>query len=313
MTVLHEAVVDYLALRRRLGFKLHDAGLQLPRFVDFLEQRGSSTITSRLALEWAQQPTSVQPAEWARRLGYVRAFARHCSATDPHTEVPSRGLLPHRSTRAKPYLYSDAELHALLEAALAWPTRRSSDFLRPRLLHTFIGLLAATGLRTSEALGLHLEDVDLNDGLLTIRRSKLGRMRMVPIHRSTCNAIEKYLQLRQRSVGSESSPYLFVSSRGNQLDMAHLHRNFYALSHQVGLRSPGARHGPRLHDLRHRFAVQALVRWYEQGEDVQRRMPELSTYLGHVCVANTYWYLEAWPELMLHATARLERRWEGRA
>jgi len=310
MSTLGEALVEYLELRRGLGFKMQAAGLQLPRFVGFLERQQTSFITTRLALEWSQEPASVQPAEWARRLGYVRGFARYRSATDPRTEIPTSGLLPHHSTRARPYLYSDAELQALLDAALAWPTRWPSTPLRPQMLHCLFGLLAVTGMRFGEALDLQLDDIDLGTGLLTLRSPKLGRSRLVPIHATTSETLAAYLKHRLAAFGRDPSPYVFVSSRGNRVDMAQLHRNFYELSRRVGLRAAGASHGPRLHDLRHRFAVRTLQRWYEQGVDVQRKLPVLSTYLGHVNVEDTYWYLNAWPELMAHATARLERRWE---
>lgn len=309
MSTLRQALHDYLQMRRALGFKLRDAGLQLPRFIDFMEQRQAEHITARLALEWARQSTTVQPAEWARRLGFVRGFARYLSATDEATEVPAAGLLPHRSTRARPYLYSEQEIDRLLAAALQLPTRRHPARLRPTMYHCLFGLLCVTGLRISEALHLRVGDVDLSQAVLTIRGAKLGRDRLVPIHRTTCAVLGAYLQQRERTFGN-ASPYVFVSNRGQRLDGGAVHRTFYALSRQIGLRGPHDSHGPRLHDLRHRFAVLTLLRWYASGEDAARRLPVLSTYLGHVHVADTYWYLSAWPELMVQAMARLERRWE---
>lgn len=306
---LRKALSEYLELRRGLGFKMKDAGLQLPRFVGFMEQRGARHITSALALQWAQQCATVQPAEWARRLGFVRGFARWCSARDPDTEVPAAGLLPHRSTRARPYLYSDDEIERLMSAALALPTHWPSSALRPVQFHCLLGLLSVTGLRIAEALHLELRDVDLQHGVLTIRSAKHGRSRLVPIHESTGTVLAEYLRCRDQAFGAKCSSYVFVSNTGNRLDGATVHRTFYTLSRQVGLRGPGASHGPRLHDLRHRFAVQTLLRWYIAGEDVARRLPVLSTFLGHVHVADTYWYLSAWPELMAQAMVRLEQRW----
>lgn len=309
MSTLREALREYLQLRRSLGFKLEDAGLQLPRFVDFVEKHGSTHITTALALAWAQESASVQPAEWARRLTSVRGFARYRVAADARTEVPPLGLLPHRSTRARPYLYSDVEVRQLLDAAQKLPTTWHSTPLRPWVFYCLFGLLATTGLRMSEALNLHVSDVDLDQAVLTIRGAKLGRTRLVPLHASTARVLADYLHRRQAFFARPISAYVFVSRTGNRLDQAHLHRTFYALSRQIGLRGAQASHGPRIHDLRHRFAVRVLTQWYEAGEDAGRLLPVLSAYLGHVRVQDTYWYLSAWPELMTQAMSRLERRW----
>ena len=185
MNTLREALQEYLALRRGLGFKMHDAGLVLPRFVAFMEEHQALHITTRLALEWVQQAKTVQPAERARRLCFIRGFARYRSATDPLTEVPPPELLPYRSTRARPYLYTEQEVRGLLEAALQLPTAWPSTPLRPWVFHCLLGLLSVTGLRISEALDLKLDDVDLEQGVLTIRAAKLGRCRLVPLHPST--------------------------------------------------------------------------------------------------------------------------------
>lgn len=311
MSTLQNALDEYLQLRRSLGFKLHDAGLQLPRFVTFLEEHGSPYITTGLALQWAQYATSGQPAEWARRLGYVRGFARYQSATDARTEIPPLGLLPHRSTRARPYLYSDEEVARLLDAALKLPTNRHSTPLRPWVFYCLLGLLSTTGMRYSEALNLHVADVDLNQALLIIKSAKKGRTRVVPLHASTVVVLADYLHRREAFFGPSISPYVFVSGTGNKLGQGYLHLTFYALSRQIGLRGAHASHGPRLHDLRHRFAVRILTQWYQAGEDAARLLPVLSTYIGHVRVQDTYWYLSACPELMGHAMSRLERRWGG--
>jgi integrase len=308
---LGEDLQEYLTLRRSLGYKMQDAGRLLPRFVDHLEERRADHITTQAALQWAQL-AGVQPAEWARRLCFVRGFARYRSATDALTEIPPLRLLPYRSTRARPYLYTDDEVRRLLDAALRLPTQWPSTPLRPRLFHCLFGLLSVTGLRISEALDLQLVDVDLEQAVLTVRAAKLGRTRLVPIHASTCEVLAAYLRLREdflRRYG-RSSTFLFVSNRGTRLELGRVHRAFYALSRQIGLRAVGASNGPRLHDFRHRIAVLTLTRWYESGDDPERRLPVLSTYLGHVCVAGTYWYLSGEPSLMAHALTRLERRWE---
>jgi integrase/recombinase XerD len=311
MTTLRKAVHEYLTLRRRLGFKLHKAGKALPAFVTFMEQQRVSVITAQLALTWAQQPTTVQPAEWAYRLSMVRGFARHRSATDPRTEIPPDGLLPYRPKRARPYLYSDDEIRRLLRAARALPGNRA---LWRWTYYCLFGLLSVAGLRISEARALELQDVDLRAGVLTIRGAKFGKSRLIPLHPSTRRVLTDDLARRARQWrGRAVSSYVFVSSRGTRLDGGDIRRTFYAVSRQIGLRGPSDHHGPRLHDLRHRFAVTTLVRWYRAGEDAERRLPILSAYLGHVHVSDTYWYLSAWPELMREAMARLERRWEGQS
>lgn len=305
MTPIGQAIQDYLALRRSLGFKLRDAGICLAKFAAFLEARGAAHITTALALEWIQQRPSAQPDTWAQRLGHVRGFARYHRANDPQTEIPPPGLLPFHPKRARPYLYSEEEIVRLLRCALDLP---STGGLRPWTYHCLLGLLSVTGMRIGEAIRLRLEDVDLMQGLLTIRGTKFGKSRLVPIHHSTQEVLEQYRVRRERFLAGRSASVFFITSRGHPLDSGDIHRTFYKLSRQIGLRGETASHGPRLHDFRHRFAVQTLLRWYRAGEDVERRLPVLSTYLGHVHVADTYWYLSACPELMGLAVARLEQR-----
>jgi len=289
MKALKQAVQDYLALRRSLGFKLGGAGIALSKFAAFLQARGASHITTQLALEWAQQSQCVQPSTWAQRLGYIRGFARHHIASDPRTEIPPPGLLPFQPRRARPYLYSDKEIERLLNCALQLP---ATDGLRPWTYHCLLGLLSVAGMRIGEAIRLQLEDVDLELGVLTVRGTKFGKSRLVPIHRSTQEVLTQYRARRERLLAGRSVPAFFITSRGNHLDIGDVHRTFYKLSRSIGLRAATASHGPRLHDFRHRFAVQTLLRWYRSGEDVERRLPVLSTYLGHVHVADTYWYCQ---------------------
>jgi integrase/recombinase XerD len=311
MNTLRQAVQGYLTMRRSLGFKLQGADTRLLDFVTFMEQHRASYITHSLALAWAKLPSGVQPAEWARRLSEVRLFARHRSATDPRTQVPPAGLLPYRPKRARPYLYSDKEIQDLLRAALKLP---SNGGLRPWTYHCLLGLLSVSGLRVGEAQNLELLDADLQAGVLTIRGAKFGRSRLVPLHASTCRVLADYIARRNRIwAGRAVSSYLFVSNWGNRLDGGDIRRTFYALSRQIGLRGPSDSHGPRLHDMRHRFATRALLRWYRAGENAERRLPILSAYLGHVHWSDTFWYLSALPELMHEAMLRLERRWEDRS
>jgi integrase len=306
MKPLQESIQGYLALRRSLGFKLQEAGPCLAKFAAFLETRDAAHITTALALEWVQQTPSLQPATAAQRLGHIRGFARYLKADDPQTEIPPPGLLPFRPKRAQPYLYSEEEVARLLRATLDLP---AAGGLRPWTYHCLLGLLSVTGIRVGEAIRLQLEDVDLQTGILTIRGTKFGKSRLVPIHPSTQAVLEQYRARRERFLAGNDASAFFITGRGHPLDIGDIHRTFYKLSRQTGLRATGASHGPRLHDFRHRFAVQTLLRWYRSGEDVERRLPVLSTYLGHAHVADTYWYLSACPELMGLAVARLEQRW----
>jgi integrase len=310
MNTLREALEEYLTMRRSLGFQLRETGKRLLQFVTFMEQNHASYITHQLALQWAQLPATVQPAQRAQRLTDVRGFARYRSAVDSRTQIPPEGLLPYNQKRPQPYLYKDDEIRDLLSGALHLP---SSDGLRPWTYHALFGLLSVSGMRLGEARNLELRDVDLKAAVLTVRGAKFGKSRLVPLQTSTCDVLTDYLERRQRYwAGRQVSSYLFVSGRGNRLDVGDIHRTFYALSRQIGLRGLTDSHGPRLHDLRHRFAVMTLLQWYRSGEDAERRLPILSAYLGHVHVSDTYWYLSAWPELMREAMLRLERRWEDR-
>jgi integrase/recombinase XerD len=309
MKPLTKAIQDYLALRRNLGFKLRDTGMVLAKFASFMEQRNADCITTQLALDWAQQPSDVQPALWAQRLSYVRCFARHHIASDPKTEVPPPGLLPFRAARANPYLYSIEEIQRLLEAALQLSPGME---LRRWTFHALLGLLSVTGLRVGEALRLKLDDVDLDNGVLTVRGTKFGKSRLVPIHASTRDVLASYRTRRARLLNHRVAVHFFVTRTGHQLDGGDVRRTFYHLSRQIGLRGMNDGHGPRLHDFRHRFAVETLLGWYRSGQDVERRLPVLSTYLGHVHVSDTYWYLSAHPELMTLAMTSLEQCWEAR-
>jgi integrase/recombinase XerD len=252
MNTLREAVGEYLEMRRGLGFKLKEAGKGLIDFITFLEQHNASYITQELALVWAQQPSNVQPAHWAQRLSFVREFARHRSATDPRTQIPLQGLLPFQPKRARPYLYSDEEVRSLLRAALKMPCRFERGKLRPWVYYCLFGLLSVSGLRLGEARNLELQDADLKAAVLTIRGTKFGKTRLVPLHASTCTVLGDYIARRQRHwAGRAVSSYLFVSSWGNRLDEGDIHRTFYALSRQIGLRGISDGRGPRLHDMRH--------------------------------------------------------------
>jgi integrase/recombinase XerD len=304
MSPLQTALNEYLTVRRALGHKLRLSGRLLQRFVEFADHAGAIWITTELALEWATRPADAQPAQWANRLGMVRRFAQYCSAIDPRTAVPPPDLLPHRYRRPAPYVYRDDEIARLLEAA----TRLLSVIgLRPHTYATLFGLYVATGMRCNEPLQLNRDQVDLVDGVLTIRDTKFGKSRYVQVHLSTQGALQHYATCRDRLCHNPASPSFFLSDRGTRLTEWSVRWTFVKLSHEIGLRGAGDSRGPRLHDLRHRLAVNTLLRWYRDGTDVERHLPELSTYLGHAHITDTYWYLTATPELLHHALLRLER------
>jgi integrase/recombinase XerD len=315
MNTLRQSIEEYLAMRRSLGFKMQDAGRSLQEFATFMERRRTSHITQTLALTWAQKPPTAQPAYWASRLCHVRQFARYRSASDPSTQIPAPGLLPFKTKRARPYLYTDGEIEQLLHTTLHMPLsvhcsdRKACALLR-WVYYCLFGLLSVSGLRLGEARNLKLDDVDLKARVLTVRAGKLGKDRWVPLHPSTCKVLAQYLDKRERHwAGRSVSSYFFVSSWGNRLNDAQIRLAFYVASRSCGLRGAHESHGPRLHDLRHRFATTTLVNWYRSNQDPERRLPLLSAFLGHVHVADTHWYLSGSPELMREAMRRLEHRW----
>ncbi len=307
MSLLRKTVDDYLAMRRSLGFKLRDMGYCLHDFVSFMEEKGEFVITVELALRWAQLPQNVAPAHWATRLSFVRTFAKYWRSIDPRTEVPPVGLLPFHPKRANPYIYSDDEIQHLLRAASILPP---PDSLRSCTYYTLLGLMTVTGMRISEIINLDRDDVDFELKLLTVRSTKFGKSRLVPLHPSTVEKLRLYLNRREEHHPRPSTNCFFLSNQGTPLTDCTIRHTFVKLSEQIGLRKPGDSSGPRIHDLRHRFAVTTLLHWYESGVDVQQRMPVLSTFLGHAHVTDTYWYLTAIPQLMVLTKDRLENRWE---
>lgn len=304
MTDLRSELERYLRTRQGLGYKYQHQARRLADFVTFMEAHRATTVTTKLAMAWATLPPD-RHASWALRLTDVRGFARHLANLDPQTETPPVGLLP-RLKRAKPYIYSDAEIDRLLGAALSLPP---ADGLRRWTYHHLFGLLAVTGLRLSEAINLQSEDVDLEEGVLTVRQTKFGKSRLVPLHPTTRAALHSYAERRDAHLGSRCGAHFFVAERGGRLLHQYVHRVFWRLSRETGLRRLGDHSGPRVHDLRHRFAVRTLLTWHREGADVERQLPVLSTYLGHACVRDTYWYLSACPDLMQAAAQRLDRRW----
>jgi integrase/recombinase XerD len=301
MSPLREALRDYLRIRRQLGFELKAQGRLLEGFVDFLERAGAQYITAELALAWARLPAQAHPHYWRQRLGIVRGFARYVATIDPSSEVPAEDLLPATQRRVAPYIYSEAEIAALMEAARG---------LRPPLhaasIETLIGLMATTGLRLGEALGLDRRDVDLRDGALHVRAGKQQKQREVPLHPTTTEALREYARLRDRRCPIPDTAAFFLSPRGRRLHKATVHRFFPQLIREVGLEGRGQRARPRPHDLRHAYAVRTLLGWHRAGERVERKLPLLATFLGHAHPASSYWYLEAVPELLELIGRRLD-------
>lgn len=304
MSTLNEAVSDYLSVRRALGYRLAENARQLPDFVAYLEAAGASIVTTELAVAWATQPTGATPVWWARRLAMVRGFARHMSAIDPATEVPPLGVLPHRCRRVAPYIYSDADIAALMAAA-----RGLRSPLRAATYETFIGLLAVTGMRAGEAVRLDRDHLDWNEGILTVWNSKFRKSRALPLHQTTLESLHRYAALRDELAPRAVTSSFFVTTTGTRLGRQ-MNNVFAGLVRAAGVEGGGDRR-PRPHDLRHTFAVKTLIGWYRAGIDVDAAMPLLSTFLGHTRPENTFWYLSAVPELLFLASARLERA-EGR-
>lgn len=301
MSALRVELEHYLTIRRALGFKLARAELLLADFCRYLDAIGAETVTTDNAFAWASLPPNGSSSWWGQRLSVVRAFACHLHAIDPVHEVPPSGLLPARSHRAVPYLYSDADIAALLAAA-----RELRSPLRAATFETLVGLLAVSGLRIGEALRLDRGDVDLHDGVLRIRQTKFGKSRDVPLHTSTVDALAVYTARRDHLCPRPRDPAFFVSVAGTRVLYCNFHLGWLDIVARAGLESRSARCRPRPHDARHSFAVRTLLGWYRDGVDVGAHMPLLSTYLGHVHPANTYWYLSATPELLSLVAARLD-------
>jgi integrase/recombinase XerD len=301
VSALRARAEEYLAMRRALGFKLESHGPRLMSFVRFCEDRGAPAVTTDLAVEWATSTASDHEAYQARRLDVVRIFARHLQPLDPATEVPPEDVLDRRQWRVTPYLYSPAEVTALMSVA-----RALRPAFRAVTWRALIGLLAVTGMRQGEACRLGRDDVDLNEETITIADSKFGKSRMVFLHPTAAAALRAYERARDEAFPEQEASTFLVNSRGRPLDSRNTPKTCAELVAAAGIQAPPGQRAPRLHDLRHVFTVATLLDWYRDGGDVQARLPVLSTWLGHVDPKSTYWYLSAVPELLALAAARLE-------
>lgn len=305
MSPLHEALADYLAMRRALGYKLEREGTFLPRFLDFVEERGEQHLSTQTALAWATLPNST-PGWWSARLRIVRGFAVYMHQVDPENEVPATELLPCTPRRATPYLYDQAQIAALMTVA---GTLRSPH--RVATIQTMIGLLAVTGMRIGEAVGLDDHDFDARNGCLRVRGAKFCKSRELALHPSATAALRRYLRRDDRPPPMPDVSPLLITMVGTRLLKCDAQRTFKTLTRRAGIQARSGSCRPRLHDLRHSFAVATVLDGYQLNEDVERRLGLLATYLGHVNPAATYWYLSAAPELMHLAADRLDRHLRG--
>ena len=299
MNALDARLEDYLRLRRALGYRLEREEHWLRQLVGYLRDAGSDCVTSELTISWARRPATAQPRHWAQRLGCARKFARYLQTIDPTTEIPPTGVFPASRHRPMPFVWSAEQITTLLDAA-----GQLRPALRGLTCQTLFGLLAVSGMRIGEAVGLLRGDVDFGTAVITIRHAKFDRPRLVPLHRTVNVALQHYATGRDRLCPQPCSDAFFVSSRGNTLQRTAVDATLRQLTTAMGIRTATVH--PRAHDLRHSFAVHTLIRWMREGGSVDGRISELSTYLGHVSPAGTYWYLTAVPELLELAADRLQ-------
>lgn len=310
-TSIQARVECYLVERRRLGFGLRSQAYALRSFARHVRAIGHrGPLTVEVMADWARRDShgSSDPHTWARRLKQLRSFTRWLQQFEPRTEVPDDAIFGRLPERQAPHIYSEQEIVDLLAAA-----RRlgPTPGLRGVIFETLFGLIACSGLRISEALSLHNEDVDLKRGMLTIHQTKFAKSRQVPMRLSTVEALRRYRWMRDLAgeSGQDDAPF-FVGTRGRRrgrpLDARQVHRIFADLREQLDWRNRGTHHAPRIHDLRHTFVVRRILLWQAQGVDIDQAMLSLSTYVGHAMVTNTYWYLSAVPELMALAAGRFE-------
>ena len=301
----HRLVDEYLTARRALGFDLETAEVFLRDFARHADRIGhSGSVTIELAVQWARASRSSNPAQAARRLTVVRQFARYRARFDPATEVPPVGLLGRFPRRSAPHIYTAVEMAALLQEASCLLPRNG---LRPATYVAYFSLLASTGLRLSEGRRLTTDDVDLVNGILTIRETKFRKTRLVPLHPTTTQALRHYADRRDACLAAPRSQYFFRTEHSSRLTRTAVETTFRRIRQRLDWTGRGRTRQPRIHDLRHTFVVRRLLRWYQEGTNVDRKILALATYLGHVRVADTYWYCSAVPELLASTAQRFER------
>jgi integrase/recombinase XerD len=304
MKSLATSLDDYLTIRRSMGYKLYETERLLIQFINFLDDKNERHITTALALEWAMLAKNTSRAHCSRRLSVIRLFAQYYQGDDQQTQIPPYHLLSQKPCRSHPYIYSDNEIRELLIASQSL----SSHGLREHTYFTFFGLMVVTGCRISELLSLNQDDFSKDNGWIIIRNSKFNKSRLLPLHQSTINQLNKYIKIRDKLHPSPQTNAFFLSDKGIRITKWSTRYAFIQLSKQIGLRSASDSHGPRIHDLRHSFTVKSVLKWYRDGADIDQKIPLLSTYLGHKKPSDTYWYLTAIPELLTQATMRLEKQ-----
>lgn len=300
MKSLRTTLKDYLAVRRSLGFDLQKHEHALHGFVKFFAAQGEDYLTTSVALQWAREPQGTDPAWWTDRLSMLRSFATYWRTVDPRTEIPPLSLLLPYYKRPAPYIYTDQEIARILAATREWSSEDTLTYW------TLFGLLAITGMRIGEALAMDDADVDLAKGTLNIRDGKRGKPRLLPLHSTTCEVLQEYRHWRRRRFRQATTPSFFLVLDGRRSSHYMPWTTFKRVLVDLGLRMPSQKKGPRLHDLRHTFAVRVLIELYRKGKVVGPGIQALSMYLGHADIRSTYWYLTAVPELMALALARLE-------
>ena len=295
----------YLEERRCLGFSLDIAGSQLRAFARFADRSGHhGHLTTGIVIKWIKSTTDGTPITSARRIEVIRPFAKYCARIDPATNIPDRDIFGPAHRRLTPHIYTENEIENLLAAAADLPPKNS---LRSSTYTTFFGLIASTGLRFSEAHNLCCNDFDRARGLLKIRQTKFRKDRLVPMHPTAVEALNRYVALRQRKLGTAAEEWLFVTDTGRRPAERTVHGVFERLRKQLGWRARGGHPAPRIHDLRHTFVCRRVKLWQANGPDIDNAMPALSTYLGHAKVSDTYWYLTATSDLMSAMVKRFER------
>ena len=297
---------DYLTMRRKLGFKLKKHEETLRGFLNFFETRKDTYLTTELALKWARKPKNTDPAWWTERLSILRGFAAYWKTIDPRTEVPSLHILLPQYKRPTPHIYSNQQIAQILASTQKLPTKDSYTYW------TLFGLLLATGMRIGEALALDNKDVDLRQGVITVRDTKLNKSRILPLHKTTLQVLKKYVQQRDKRFPVCKNKSLFAIVDGRRPSHAVVWKMFKQVLLDTGILEPSQKRVPRLHELRHTFAVRALTGFYKNGQDIDGKIHALSTYLGHKDIRCTYWYLTAVPELMGQVLSRLEKKIGGR-
>lgn len=302
MKSLTASLKEYMTLRRSLGYQLNATEYNLKKFIKYLKKKSYQYITVKLALEWATLPQNVKRSHWSQRLSIVRQFSRYRMAEDSRTEVIPPHLLSQQPSRAIPYIYSNKEIFQLLEACKSL----SSLGLRHHTYFAFFGLMAVTGCRIGELISLNRDDFDVKNNWIIIRNSKCNKSRLLPLDKTTILQLKKYSEIRDQFPAHDVNAF-FLADKGTRITIWGARIAFIRISKQIGLRGQLDTHGPRIHDIRHTFAVNTLLNWYRKGINVDKKIMLLSTYLGHKKPTDTYWYITGTPELLAQATNRLKK------